>query len=388
MNLLYFITFCLTIFLVSEVESQLTMFPRDQPIIFPTSLSKQCCGLISNPQALLDCTNNTAVQNNKKFMAEKKIALVKYSTNNIAEYTSYSMAINSAFAEINHYGMILLTPNDGAEYEKSDQRWNKVKIIENALHPVTGWARDLQYVVWLDSDLIILDMGMLLEEIASNFSEYDMIFSSDPRLENGVVNSGMFFVKNTEWSRKFLNDWWQTYDRNTGMDQHVFTKLYDQNKPEMSKHIAILRSDAINTNFPSWENQQPHNQVLHLAGVSNIMRKEIFKTAFQTFCNSVNSVNKVISDNDSNADGSNKIIVLPRQLGLTKDVQKRIENEIPRGQVIFTLLEEMKSKANKSLSIADVQHVSSTVMLPSFVLSCCLLPSLHHSCILYSSISI
>jgi hypothetical protein len=333
-------------YFTSLLFAQVISKPREQPILFPTRLSDNCCKYVNDTKQLLPCASETAVFNNHA--KSHKFAIVKYSTNNLLEYAAYSMAINTAYAEMNDYEIVLLTPKDGAEYDTNDQRWNKVKILEVALDPVNGWAREMDYVVWIDTDLIFLDMGMKLELVAEEYSSFDMIFSSDPHLENGVVNSGMFMVKNTNWSRSFLSDWWNKYDRNKGMDQHVFTKLYNRNASEISKHIAILRNDAINTNFPSWKNQEPYNQILHLAGVSNIMRAEIFKVGFNNFCNSINDKSR----------NSGDYKILPNQLGLSRKVQAKIEKSVPRGVVVKQILNEMHSKTNKKLSIKEISNVS------------------------------
>ena len=44
------------------------------------------------------------------------------------------------------------------DFDPKDARWNKVKILEQALDKTTGWARHLDYVMWVDADMIFLDM--------------------------------------------------------------------------------------------------------------------------------------------------------------------------------------------------------------------------------------
>jgi len=68
------------------------------------------------------------------------------------------LAVNEAYAEANGYIMRHLDP-ENSTFEPKDARWNKVKILEKAIHPDRGWTRDLDYVAWVVSDLIFLDMS-------------------------------------------------------------------------------------------------------------------------------------------------------------------------------------------------------------------------------------
>jgi hypothetical protein len=55
---------------------------------------------------------------------------------------------------------------------------------------------DFDYFVFIDSDIVILDMGMNLEEIIDRNAWADMIFSRDSQPENGIMNSGTVNIYN------------------------------------------------------------------------------------------------------------------------------------------------------------------------------------------------
>jgi hypothetical protein len=191
------------------------------------------------------------------------------------------------YASQNDYHFRALTPADGSEYFPEDQRWNKVKILEDALEVDKGWASHSDYIVWLDSDLIFLDLGLSLRDVVDAYPESDMIMSADKDLSLGVANTGLVIVKNTAWSRSFLNLWWNSYNKSLGMDQHVLTKLWESGQPDIQNHITILRQDALNSAFPSWLKQQPYNQVLHLAGANKEMRQRAFQYGLKQICDHV-----------------------------------------------------------------------------------------------------
>jgi hypothetical protein len=165
--------------------AQITDQPRDQPTLVRADITDKCCIYLQDEAKLLDCANRSAYQ----FVSNSNpsVIAVSYSTEGILDYGAYSMAVNTYYTQLHGYGMVLLTPALGAQYEPRDQRWNKVKILMNALDPLTGWAKDTDFIVWLDSDLIFLDMGLQFEEVVKAHPSHDMIFSADGDVQNGIV---------------------------------------------------------------------------------------------------------------------------------------------------------------------------------------------------------
>ena len=99
------------------------------------------------------------------------VAIVTFASTNIWNYASYSSAINVAFAEAQGYMIKIFDENTFDDKTNGgDSRWNKIKIMEDALDPSAGWARNVDYLVWVDADLIFLDLEFKLETIISTFS--------------------------------------------------------------------------------------------------------------------------------------------------------------------------------------------------------------------------
>lgn len=99
------------------------------------------------------------------------VAIVTFASTNIWNYASYSSAINVAYAEAQGYMIKIFDENTFDDKSNGgDSRWNKIKIMEDALDPSAGWARNVDYLVWVDADLIFLDLEFKLETIISTFS--------------------------------------------------------------------------------------------------------------------------------------------------------------------------------------------------------------------------
>jgi hypothetical protein len=83
------------------------------------------------------------------------------------------------------------------DYEPADARWNKVKVVENALNT---WAKDSDFIVWLDADLIFMDMGMKLELVAAEYPDAHLWFSTEHFGSSNLANTGFMMFRNSKFT--------------------------------------------------------------------------------------------------------------------------------------------------------------------------------------------
>ena len=326
-------------------------------VLLSSKIVRDCCSDTDNTSRLSYCidsnhdqyrwssttitsSTNDDVNNNRVVT----FAIVSYSDSNILEYSTYSLAINTIWSQINGYSIRLYTPNDSIIYDKYDSRWNKVIVVDDALN---DWANQYDYIVWMDSDLIIIDLEMRLEYIVYQYNKADLIISKDPRIENGIVNTGMFILKNSLWSKQFIHDWWNKYDRSQGMDQHIFDKLWYDNIDYMKEHVVLLEVDELNSRFPAWINQKDYNTVLHLAGANNQFRRESFKLALDEICYSylqcsLSSSSPSSSSSSSSIDDVSTHYPIKLQLGLTRNVLQELYHNSSTTTILLNLINEAR----------------------------------------------
>jgi len=346
----------------------------------------KCCKLTSNYTAVMACANSTAVQAMEPLqaMAEPadrevdtrigvdglvsvvegivknmlpasemnkiktrtnrlRLGIISYANAEIASYAAHAALINAAWAKARGYAFTLADPRHAA-YEPRDSRWNKVKIVEQALSAAlerptrsqnstfassgdgndkpspAAWGFGLDYILWLDSDLVILDFNLDVErdilngglecvetgECTNTYLQSDLIASRDPRPENGLINTGALLVKVTPSSLRFFRRWWEM-DRAAGMDQHAFDRLWESQLKETSSTYArtlsgdictdtgtgsdippakvlMLPPHYLNSHFPAWKNQKADHAFLHLAGMSSVSRRTLFQRATTELC--------------------------------------------------------------------------------------------------------
>ena len=248
--------------------------------------------------ALLNCTLN-AIKSH--VISAPRFSIVTYATSDIHEYAAYSLSLNAAYSEAHAYSFHILSPQTGAEYEPGDQRWNKVRILLEALEGVDNSAR-ADYVLWLDADLVVLDPSLDLESLIAQAPAADILICADPEPAEifSLVNTGAVLVRNTLWSRRFLRKWWgESASRLASWDQHIFTRLYlGQNREEgsgevvdedwsaiaMQMHIHLMAPDALNTRRPATLHHHATCPALHLVGALGLHRALVFGEAWRNMC--------------------------------------------------------------------------------------------------------
>lgn len=202
----------------------------------------------------------------------------------VLSYALYSASLVRAYCEHNGYSFRAFNastvgPSKMKEMGTDDLRWVKVKLLYDALDPITGWARDQDYLVWMDADAVVLDFGLrIMEDIverqevevqrlqqqrisdddynyndndgnnfernnnqrndrmttdsssSNNNKRIDLLASADIRM--GLINTGVLIVRNSPSARAFLRRWWTIADRTHTCDQDAFDMVFKE-------HLAI-----------------------------------------------------------------------------------------------------------------------------------------------------
>ena len=72
--------------------------------------------------------------------------------------------------------------NDKVNDKVKDERWNKVLLLREAIARILAHgthSNSNAYVVWMDSDLIVVDMNMKMEQFTQSFPYAHFIMSKD-----------------------------------------------------------------------------------------------------------------------------------------------------------------------------------------------------------------
>jgi hypothetical protein len=211
-------------------------------------------------------------------------------TRNIRSYAAYAIATNAEYAVHRGYSMDIIDEeiyHDKSSLDK-DARWNKIYFLKMALRDWQSRPRTCghTYLIWFDADLAVVDFSLKLEDVVNQQRpDVEVILSKDKATAPFVGNTGTIVIRVSDWSRRFLDLWWDSYDRSRCCDQNALTWLYDRDLPsDVKVKLNLLPASALNTDFPFWRNHNVSSRVLHLAGVSGLFRKLVFQTTWKEVC--------------------------------------------------------------------------------------------------------
>tara|TARA_B100000945_G_scaffold27121_2_gene18893 strand:+ start:3299 stop:3946 length:648 start_codon:yes stop_codon:yes gene_type:complete len=92
--------------------------------------------------------------------------------------------------------------------------WYRIPFILDLFN-----KEDVDWVFWSDIDSLIMNHSICIEDFLKE--DKDLIIASQGEGEycgnecEHVLNTGQFFIKNTEWSRELLNLWWEWPEKNS-----------------------------------------------------------------------------------------------------------------------------------------------------------------------------
>lgn len=231
------------------------------------------------------------------------VSVLSRATENVYHYASYSLFLQSLYAQQNGY--IYLPASFYDDHSEGDYQYHrKLSPMIQALSApqrtsdgtlLGGEAFFSDYLVWMDADAAVLNLGFRFESLAASFPKAHIIVSRD---SSSMVNTGIVFVRNSEWSLQFLKDWRSKKDgaNPPSTDQAGFVAVYseydDSAVPGLREKIVILKEHELNSVFPAFTRQQPSHNFIHLAAESASFRESAFRRGAKTACEAASTLEK------------------------------------------------------------------------------------------------
>eukprot|EP00299_Pterocystis_sp_00344_P009019 c3652_g1_i1.p1 GENE.c3652_g1_i1~~c3652_g1_i1.p1 ORF type:complete len:317 (-),score=58.48 c3652_g1_i1:114-1064(-) len=145
--------------------------------------------------------------------------------------------------------------------------WTKIKAVQGEIE------KGAQYVFWMDADSLFMDFSTGIESLLTQTS-HDMWAEAD-------LNTGHFLVKNTPWTKQFLQEWFDTYPSpRPWNDQSSLMWLVGGKRPDCREELKIACYAEISDEMQShivrvdrrvmssylWE-YQPGDYIIHFPGM-------------------------------------------------------------------------------------------------------------------------
>ena len=188
-----------------------------------------------------------------------KIGLCNFSIGDVyKEKVKWTTINKKSYCKRHGYDFI----DDESVYDDSKPiPWSKIKLLIKYLDKY-------DYLVWIDADILIMNLDIKLESFIQQYTSFDQICGSDFRM----TNTGVWFVKSTEFCKLFLQAVWDNVynpeedknERYMNWEQGSFINLMDKNYLDCQSKIKVTSPMEMNS---YWFNYYPGHFVLHFAGV-------------------------------------------------------------------------------------------------------------------------
>ena len=285
------------------------------------SVLKRCD--ITDPLELFEHINKSATTAEAKILEgiEKeigphlKVGVVTPFKSLDSNHSIFSLAVNEYYAKRHGY-VFKIVDDDTNDDDVGDFRitWNAVKYLREGLR---SWAKNLDYVLYMDSTMITVDMKLRLEQLAAKHKKSNVIFVSGGILKGGAkVSTDIILVKNTVWTLDLLDDWWHYRDRTSMSDTEVFDEYYKMHEEDISDFITIINLNTIKNDYPAMTKLWKNNQFLHLPLEAGEYKRMVFEDAFDAVCDAARK--------------NPREEEFPWQLGITKEKLTALSAEVYR----------------------------------------------------------
>jgi len=136
--------------------------------------------------------------------------------------------------------------------------WSKILLLKKYLS-------QYDYLFWIDGDTYIMNDEIKLEDLINNHmnGKYMLIASDWDK-----INSGVFFLKNTEYSMKLLDEIYEqtSFINDSCWEQSAFISIYDNNWNNLQNHVELIKNPNQVLFNSYWCNFKPGDFILHFCG--------------------------------------------------------------------------------------------------------------------------
>ena len=205
-------------------------------------------------------------------MDNSKIVVAQYWTSNLS-YGKYTRAINNKYCE--EKGYTYYVEDDSMNIFKNVSgraiTWYKPKFLLEVFEKLNP-----EYVLFLDADAIVCGFDYNIQDFIDN--DFNIICTED--YGPSLLNAGVFIMKNTQWTKDFLQKWWDIGDELEGgryknalwHDQTCFGHLMNT-LDDSSSNIKKISNKVLNGR--TYKNQQDKNFIFHAFGYGQVPNRTL-----------------------------------------------------------------------------------------------------------------
>lgn len=195
-----------------------------------------------------------------------KIGILTIYNKDFLDIANITKFHNKQYAQKNNYPFFDIYELDDFSYEKKQEA-------------ILRYLPEVDWMFYIDVDALIMNHKIKLEEFVKNKNS-DFIAGHGLTWDKGnIVNPGVFFIKNSEWSVNFLNkiiDLCKT--RTNGFDNEAIDILVKEENLIKRKRVERVSRKLFNSygHKKHWDYKEG-DFVLHVVGSNNEYRLNVLE---------------------------------------------------------------------------------------------------------------
>jgi hypothetical protein len=193
------------------------------------------------------------------------VCVVMFYDNNIKNYGEINYEINKKYCE--KYKLEIILSNK-KKLENRHSAWERLPLLlDNILK--------FDYLIWIDADAFFYNDANNIVDIINAHRDVNFIFSND--IGDNNINTGVFIVKNSQYSIDFLSRW--LYDEDL-YNNNRFPYWWDQGVliDMINKNILNIQQHYVSFQYGFLQHFHEHDKLInktyirHFAGVDHQKR--------------------------------------------------------------------------------------------------------------------
>jgi len=209
------------------------------------------------------------------------ICVIMFYDDNIKSYGDINYKINKLYCE--KYNLKIIFSNE-KKYSNRHSAWERLPLMLDNISK-------FDYLIWIDADAFFYNDANNIVDIINNNINTNFIFSRD--LGNKNINTGVFIVKNSQYSIDFLTKWAydeELYKNNpypVWWDQGVLIDMYDNNILDITQNSVIINYGVLQ-HLGEDDKLINKTYIFHMAGRDQYTRYEFSRKYYNNLIRILN----------------------------------------------------------------------------------------------------
>jgi hypothetical protein len=188
-----------------------------------------------------------------------RICVVMFYDDNIKNYGDINYEINKNYCK--KYGLDIIVSHKKTYDDNRHPAWERLPLL-------LKYIDNYDYMIWIDADAFFYPDADNIVDFINKNSDFNFIFSNDITGLN--VNTGIFIVKNSDYSKEFLERWAyddSLFENNTyphWWDQGVLIAIINNNLLDIKNNSICIDYGILQEFYP---NEFTKAYIYHLAGI-------------------------------------------------------------------------------------------------------------------------